>query len=97
MNSTIIQSNLFIWSITLAVGFPFLIIVLGEIIHRLKKRGKPLATTLQVVRNLVLPVLVFLLFMQYVLKLDHNSNLIRTVQTLLWIFVIHAALDFLNF
>jgi small-conductance mechanosensitive channel len=96
MNSTIIQSNLFIWSITLAVGFPFLIIVLGEIIHRLKKRGKPLATTLQVVRNLVLPVLVFLLFMQYVLKLDHNSNLIRTVQTLLWIFVIHAALSLLN-
>lgn len=96
MNNTTIESTLLIWSIALVVGFPFLIIILGEAIHRLKRRGKPLAATLLVVRNLVLPVLVFMLFMQQVLKLNPNDNLIKAVQTLLWICVIHAALSLLN-
>ncbi|MGA9381815.1 MAG: mechanosensitive ion channel family protein [Phormidium sp.] len=96
MNNTTIESTLLIWSIALVVGFPFLIVVLGEIIHRLKRRGKPLAATLLVVRNLILPVLVFMLFMQNVLQLNPNGNLIKTVQTLLWICVIHAALSLLN-
>ena len=96
MNNTTIESNLLIWSIALVIGFPFLIILLGEVIHRLKRRGKPLAATLVVVRNLILPVLVFMLFMQHVIQLNPNSNLIKTVQTLLWICVIHAALSLLN-
>ncbi|MFB2875324.1 mechanosensitive ion channel domain-containing protein [Floridanema aerugineum] len=96
MNNTTIESILLIWSIALVVGFPFAIIVLGEVIHRLKRRGKPLAATLLVVRNLILPVLVFMLFMQQVLKLNPNDNLIKAVQTLLWICVIHAALSLLN-
>ena len=69
-----IQDNLLGWAIVLAIGFPFLVILLGEFIHRLKRRGKPIATTLRLVRNLILPVLVFLLFMQHVLGLDTDGR-----------------------
>jgi small-conductance mechanosensitive channel len=96
MSNTIWQSDLLIWAVTLAVGFPLLVILLGEIIHRLKRRGKSLEATLRVVRNVVLPVLVFMLFVRHILKLDPDGNLIKSIETLLWICIIHAALSLFN-
>ncbi len=54
----------FTWAIALIIGFPLLVIGLGELIYRLQRRAKPLADTLRVVRNLVLPVFVSMLFVQ---------------------------------
>lgn len=96
MNSVAIQTHLLGWAIALVIGFPVLVIFLGEVIHRLKQRGKPLATTLRLVRNLILPVLVFLLFMQHVLNLDADGRWIKSMETLLWVCVIHSALSLLN-
>ncbi|MBD2021893.1 small-conductance mechanosensitive channel, partial [Leptolyngbya sp. FACHB-36] len=62
------SSQLFLWAIALIVGFPLLVIGLGEQIYRLQRQAKPLAETLRVIRNLVLPVFVFMLFVQYVLN-----------------------------
>lgn len=96
MTSGMLPNNLLGWVIALVIGFPLLVIVLGEVIHRLKRRGKPLAATLRLVRNLILPVLVFLLFMQHVLKLDSDGRWVKSIETLLWVCVIHAALSLLN-
>lgn len=96
MSNVITANDLFIWAVSLAVGFPFLVIVLGEVIYRLRRRGKSLEATLQVVRNLVLPVFVFMLFIQYVLKLDANGNFVKSIETLFWICVIHALLSLVN-
>jgi small-conductance mechanosensitive channel len=96
MPNSVFQTHTLSWAIALVIGFPLLTIVLGEVIHRLKQRGKPLAATLRLVRNLVVPVLVFMLFMQHVLALDADGRLIKTVQTLLWVCVIHASLSLLN-
>ncbi len=96
MSSTILQSHTLAWAIGLILIFPLLTIILGETIHSLKRRGKPLATTLRLVRNLIIPVLIFMLFMQHVLNLDADGRLIKTVQTLLWICVIHASLSLFN-
>lgn len=96
MSSTILQDRTLLWSIGLILGFPLLTVLFGEAIHRLKQRGKPLADTLRLVRNLIVPVLVFLLFMQHVLGLDSTDRLIKTVETLLWVCMIHAALSLLN-
>ncbi|MBW4520370.1 MAG: mechanosensitive ion channel family protein [Scytolyngbya sp. HA4215-MV1] len=96
MSSAMVQNSLLGWAIVLVIGFPFLVIVLGESIHYLKRRGKPLAATLRLVRNLILPVLVFLLFMQHVLKLDTDGRWIKSVETLLWVCLIHAALSLFN-
>lgn len=88
--------NLLIWAITLIVCFPLLAIVLGELSYRLQRRGNPLAGTLRILRNLVLPVFVFMLFMQRVLNLPVQSELVKSIQTLFWLCIIHAALSLLN-
>lgn len=96
MSNLIWQNDMFIWAITLAIGFPLLVIVLGEASQRLQRRSKSLAVTLRVVRNLVLPVFVSLLFVQHVLKLDANGNFVKSLGTLFWICVIYASLSIVN-
>ncbi|MGF1567407.1 MAG: cyclic nucleotide-binding domain-containing protein [Nodosilinea sp.] len=90
------QPDLWIWAVALVLGFAVSSVLLGEVIHRLKRQGKAMAGTLRLVRNLILPVLVFLLFMQHLLNLNPDARLLRTVETLLWIVVIHGALSLLN-
>ncbi|AFY93453.1 mechanosensitive ion channel family protein [Chamaesiphon minutus] len=87
---------LLIWALTLIVGFPLLIIGLGELIYRLQRQQQPLADTFQLIRNLLLPVLVFLLFLRHVLQLPASGQLVKSVETLLWLSAIHAALSLLN-
>ena len=86
----------FTWAIALIVGFPLLVIGLGELIYRLQRRAKPLADTLRIVRNLVLPVFVFMLFVQHILNRPTSDVLVKSIQTLFWLCVIHAALSLLN-
>lgn len=88
--------HLLIWSIVLIVCFPMLVIVLGELSYRMQRRNNPLAGTLLILRNLVLPVFVFMLFVQQVLKLPAQNELVKSIQTLFWLCVIHAALSLLN-
>jgi small-conductance mechanosensitive channel len=90
------NTTMLLWAIALIVGFPFLVIGLGELIYRLQRQGKPLAPTLRVVRNLVLPVLVFLLFLRQVLNFPASGQFVKSVETLFWLCVIHAALSLLN-
>ena len=87
---------LFFWAIALIIGLALSVIILGEVIYRLQKRRKPLANTLQVVRNLVLPMFAFMLFVQYVLQRPASDDLVKSIQTLFWICVLHAALSLLN-
>ncbi|HEY9827912.1 MAG TPA: mechanosensitive ion channel family protein [Stenomitos sp.] len=95
MDASTLQ-NLLIWSIALILGFPLMVILLGEAIHWQKQKGQPLALPLQVVRNLLLPILAFELFLLYVIKLPPEHTVVRVVQTLMWVVVIHAALSLFN-
>jgi small-conductance mechanosensitive channel len=95
MDTAMLQ-NLLLWAMALILGFPFLIILLGEVIHRQKRRGRPIAATLRMVRNILLPVLFFQLFLLYVLKLPPDHSVVKSIQTLLWVVVIHSALSLLN-
>lgn len=87
---------LFLWAIALIVGLTLSVIILGEIIYRLQYRRLPLAATLKVLRNMVLPMLAFLLFLRYVLQRPANDDLVKAIQTLFWVCVLHAALSLLN-
>lgn len=89
-------STLVVWAIALMVCFPLLVIVLGELSYRMQRRGNPLAGTLRVVRNLVLPVFIFMLFVQQVLDLPPQNELVKSIETLFWLCVIHAVLSLLN-
>jgi len=90
------SNQLLIWSIALVVGLSLSVIILGEIIYRLQHSRRPVAATLQVVRNLVLPMFAFMLFVQYVLQRPASDEIVKAVQTLFWICVMHAALSLLN-
>ncbi|MFM7440317.1 MAG: mechanosensitive ion channel family protein, partial [Snowella sp.] len=96
MNNANLQNSILPWAIALIVIFPSLILVLGELIHRYQKEDKPLAVTLQIIRNLVLPVLALMLFLQKVLQLSLTSSLVKGIQTLFWICLIHASLSLVN-
>ncbi|ELR98902.1 mechanosensitive ion channel domain-containing protein [Gloeocapsa sp. PCC 73106] len=86
-----------IWALILILGFPLLVILLGELSYRLQQgSGLPWAFTVRAVRNLVLPVLAFLLFVRYILKLSSTDDLVRIIETLFWLCIIHAALSLLN-
>ncbi|MFM7471154.1 MAG: cyclic nucleotide-binding domain-containing protein [Nodosilinea sp.] len=96
MKATTVQIDLWVWATALVLGFALLTVGLGEVVHRLQRQGKSLARTLRLVRNLIVPVLVFLLFMQHLLRLNPESHLIKAMETLLWVVVIHGALSLLN-
>jgi small-conductance mechanosensitive channel len=91
-----ISATLWIWGIGLALGFPLATILLGELIHRLKRQNRAMASTVRLLRDVLLPMLVLLLFLQHLLLLDPASRLFRTVETVFWVSVIHAALSLLN-
>jgi small-conductance mechanosensitive channel len=96
MNNATLQSSILPWAIALIVFFPLLILVLGELIQRYQRQNRPLASTLRIIRNLVLPVLALMLFMQKILQLNLTSSLVKGIQTLFWICLIHASLSLLN-
>ncbi len=88
--------SLFVWAIALIICFPLLVIVLGELSYRMQRRGNPLAATLRIIRNLLLPVFTLMVFVQQILRLSPQSELVKTVQTLFWLCVIHTALSLFN-
>ena len=90
------STPLWLWGVGLTIGFPLLAIVLGEVIHRLRRRGLAVANTVSLVRNVLLPMLVLLLFLEHLLGLDPATRLFKTVETIFWVCVIHAALSLLN-
>ena len=84
------------WALLLITGFPLCAVILGEIIQRQSQHRPALAKTLQIFRNLVLPLLTFLLFAEHVLRLNVTDRSFKLLQTLFWICVIHASLSLLN-
>lgn len=92
----LLQEQWFLYALALAVGFPLTILVLGELIHRYRKRGRSVSETLSIVRNLVVPIWVVLLFCKYVLELNTKSNSIKLLETLFWICALNATLSFMN-
>lgn len=90
------QEPWLIWAVVLCIGFPLLVIVLGELIQQLKRRGNPIASTLQIVKNLVLPSLALMIFVRDVFKLDPQGTPLKIIQTMFWVCTINAALSLIN-
>src|SRR5262245_5128933 len=84
------------WALALVVGFPLAMLLMGEATLRLRRQGRPIVATLRTVRNLVLPTLAILLLLRHVVGLSPRGTEVRVATTVLWIFLIHAALSFVN-
>lgn len=85
-------------------GLVVLILVGGVVLHRILTRAiaaadrkeHPLAAPLRATRNLILPVAVFWGVAQVAVSSRNDSTLIRVLETILWVFGIHAALSLIN-
>lgn len=86
----------FLWAIPVVLGFPLLMIVMGQIVDSLERRKQALAQPLKSLRNLVLPLLVFFLILTRLADLDRNNVAVRIIETALWITIIYTALSLLN-
>jgi small-conductance mechanosensitive channel/CRP-like cAMP-binding protein len=84
----------FAWGVCVIVGFPLLVILLGELIHRLRRSGSQLGRTLHLVRNLVLPAAVIWVLVREIL--DRGDQIARLGDTLLLLAVVPAALSVLD-
>ena len=96
MQESFWQQDWFVWGAILIVGFPFLTLILGEIIYRAKGKDKLLVATLQIVRNLIFPSLALFILLNKIVGLSQDTTPMRLVQTALWIFTIHGSLTVVN-
>ena len=95
MYSTVMSEAL-AWSAGLTLALPFLLIVMGELLLRLRRAKHPLVSPIAETRSVLLPMLATLVIMVKVIGLDFDAIPVRLVETLFWLIVVHAALSFLN-
>ncbi len=96
MQESFWSQDWFIWGAILIVGFPFLTLVLGEIIYRAESKDKLLVATLQIVRNLIFPSLALFILLNKIIGLSQDTTPLKLVQTGLWLFTIHGSLTLIN-
>jgi small-conductance mechanosensitive channel len=84
------------WAIGLSLSFPLFMLLLTEMIERLKQSRPGLANTLGIIRQAVLPILMLLLLSTKVIGIDLNQPILRIISTMLWVSVIFAALSGVN-
>jgi len=94
--SDAIEETPLTWAIGLVVAIPVVLLLLTEIIVRLRRAKHPLEATVRIVREQMVPLLGGYFLLANVVGLDPNTNLMRVALTLVWIIVIHAALSLLN-
>lgn len=90
------QNPVFFWALGLVCGFPLLMVLLTELLIRLRQRNHPAEELVRAIRNLLLPISAVLLFLSRVLGESSNAPILRVTQTLLFISLIHVALTTLN-
>lgn len=80
----LLDNPLFLWSIGMVFIIPILVILLGEMIERLRKRDSAYATGFEILRNICLPALTFVLITTVMLGLgpelitsEDGSTLVR--------------------
>ena len=84
------------WTLALIVAFPLMIVVLSELMQRLERAGRPLASTVRIVRNLVLPSVAVWVLLGKLIELDPSSLGMKIASTVVWIFLIHAGLSLIT-
>ena len=85
-----------LWGTILIVGFPLLMLGLGELTLRLDRRRRPLVKVVRELRNWVFPLAGLFFLLTKVLGLEQDQLPIQLVETLAWIALIAAALSFAN-
>jgi len=91
-----ISRALVFWGVGLTIGFPLLVILLGETIDRLERRYNPLAAPLRLLRTFVLPVLAVELLVRRLFEFSAALPAVRAIDTVLLISIVATVLSAIN-
>jgi small-conductance mechanosensitive channel len=95
-DSLLRNGDAWIWAVAVAIGFPAVSVTLAEFVLRFRRNGHALARPLEAVRHLILPTVAALVLLTRVIGWNSATTAVKLLETVLWVFVIHAALSFLN-
>jgi small-conductance mechanosensitive channel len=84
------------WVFVLVLGFPLLMLVLGEALRWLQRHQPDFVAPLAILRNWTLPALALYLLLVDLLARPRSAVGVRISETLVWITLILAALSLLN-
>jgi len=85
-----------IWGGVLIIAFPLLVILLGELAHRLGRRGSRFTSLVRFVQHFIMPQLVLLLITTRILELPTDNVLVKVIETLLWVFIVYGTVTLFN-
>jgi small-conductance mechanosensitive channel/CRP-like cAMP-binding protein len=91
-----LNTRLYTWGLLLMVGIPLAILLLNELVDRLRRQESRLAGPVSNLRNLVLPLLSIRLILEHILGLDGALLVVRVVETLMWLVVIYSVVQLLG-
>ena len=84
------------WVFVLVLGFPLLMLLLGEALRWLQRHQPVFVAPLAILRNWTLPSLAFYLLLVALLAQPRSAVGVRISETLVWLTLILAALSLLN-
>lgn len=80
----IFQSSIFGWSIAVIVLIPLLIVLLNEIIDRLRRRNNPVAEIFALLRDVALPLMAVVMVLRFLFRVQETNLPTRLVSTVFW-------------
>lgn len=92
-----LPNDWFTWGLVLLIGFPFAMIVLGELLQNLARyRVSAFATPITILRTIGVPMLFIALLLRGVMGYDSGTLAVRIADTICWIVLINLALAVVN-
>jgi small-conductance mechanosensitive channel len=95
MNLTLSEDWL-AWGLAIMLGFPLLMVALGELILQLDRREHWIVKVVREVRNWVIPFAALFFLLTRVLQLNEELWPIKVVEALAWMSLIAASLSLVN-
>jgi small-conductance mechanosensitive channel len=74
------------------IGLPLLMVTLGEVVHRLRRRGSPLASIFAALRTFIIPLLAGWFISVRFFSASPDGPALQVVRTLFWIGVTYTLL-----
>ena len=91
-----LESSFIAWVAALLIAPPLAVLVLTEVIVRVSQQHPRLGRTIALFRNVVLPLLLIRLILQFVLGMDPTEPTVVAVETVLLLVLLYALLALLN-
>lgn len=90
------ESNWFYFGLCTIILIPILLVVFNELIHTFGKKEEQLKPPLNLIRNVILPLIAVSVILTQVLSYSDDTALLKILQTAIWILAINAVIAIIN-